>query len=109
MWRDDAGTSTTRGSAVGLIKLGENYVVTAARIGNMSYLWCNGVLLSSAGQSLAATTVNATSIGALQRTSTTFFMAGDIFDIAYAQATLTEADRKVIESAMARKIGVTLP
>jgi hypothetical protein len=108
MWRDDAGTATTRASVVGLIELGKKYVVTAARIGNTSYLWCNGVLLTSAGQTLGTTTVNATSIGALQRTSTTFFMAGDIFDLAYAQATLTESDRKTIEASMAKKIGVTL-
>jgi hypothetical protein len=89
--------------------VGKPVVVTAARISGQCYLWVDGVLAASGAAPTGIFTTNTATIGSLVRTSVQFPLNGDLYDLAFAQATLTEADRKTIEAAMARKIGVTLP
>jgi hypothetical protein len=108
LWRDDAGTAAGRASSLGSVVLGEKYVATACRIGDFSYLWLNGVLVSSASNVLGVTTINTSTIGALVRTSTTFFLHGDIYHLSFGQSTLTESERPKIEALAAQQAGIIL-
>lgn len=106
-WRDDSNTARTITGAA--LQIGVPYVATAALIGTTRYLWLNGVLVGTNVQgALGATTVNTANIGALVRTSTTNYLNGKLIDIAICQSTLTDADRRTIERAMAQKAGITL-
>lgn len=106
-WRDDSNTARTITGAA--LQIGVPYVATAALIGTTRYLWLNGVLVGTNVQgALGATTVNTANIGALVRTSTTNYFNGKLIDIAICQSTLTDADRRTIERAMAQKAGITL-
>jgi hypothetical protein len=106
-WRSDSNALIVLVGPV--VPIGGLVIATAARIGDMGYLWHNGVLVASASlASVGTTTCNTAAIGATVRPTVSSYFAGDIFDLAYAQATLTEADRKNIEASMARKIVVAL-
>jgi hypothetical protein len=106
-WRGDNGTLVLLvGPAV---PINSKVIATAARIGNTGYLWYNGLQVASLSLTgVGTTTCNTTTIGATVRTTTSSYFGGDIYDLAYAQATLTESDRKTIEAAMAKKIAITL-
>jgi hypothetical protein len=106
-WRGDNNSLIVLVGPV--VPVGGLVIATAARIGNIGYLWHNGVLVASASLAgIGTTTCNTANIGATVRTTTSSYFAGDIYDLAYAQATLTESDRKTIEAAMAKKIAITL-
>lgn len=107
LWRDDAGVASGMASSLGSVQLGVKYVATAARIGNSSYLWLNGVLVSSGTNILGTTTVNTNTIGALVRTSTTFYLSGKIYFITSSQSTLTESDRLLIENFAINESGIS--
>ena len=101
-WREDSGTSVILSGPVA--SAGVPYVVTACRISGMGFLYVNGVLAASSSVAfLGATTVNTASIGASVRTTTTNYLNGKVIDLALGQTMLTETDRILIETSMARR------
>ena len=106
-WRDDTGTTLVSPNA-GSCVIGESFVFTGRKIGNVKGCRKNGGVYYVDPTPLGTATINSASIGATAHSSLTMFFAGNVYIVIAIKGAVSDADLLTLEKWVGKMSGVTI-